>query len=73
MKTAGLRQAKIETRAQDATSGRVVDRTAKTSLASHQKQELRRWRAGSAFTAMREAIALGRRVRARNKPNTLRD
>jgi hypothetical protein len=73
MKTAALGQAKIETIARDATSGRVVVRTAETSLAcSTPEQQLRSWRVGAAFTATREAIAQwGRRVRARNKPNTL--
>jgi hypothetical protein len=75
MKTAALGQAKIETTAQDASSGRVVVRTAETPLACFRsEQQLRGWRVGAAFTAIREAIAQwGRRIRARDKPNTLHD
>jgi hypothetical protein len=72
MKTAGLGQAKIDPIARDASSGRVVV-TSKTSLAcSTPEQQLHSWRVGAAFTATREAIAQwGRRVRPRNRPNTL--
>lgn len=75
MKTAALGQAKIETTARDASSGRVVGRTAETPLAcSRPEQQLRSWRVGAAFTATREAIAQwGRRIRTHDKPNTLHD
>jgi hypothetical protein len=75
MKTAALGEAKIETTARDTSSGRGVIRTAETSLAyATTEQQLRSWHLGAAFAATREAIAQwGRRVRARNKPNTLCD
>jgi hypothetical protein len=75
MKTAMLGQAKIETTARGASSGRVVVRTADASLAcSTLEQQIRSWRVGAAFTATRETIAQwARRVRARDKPDPLHD
>jgi uncharacterized protein YjiS (DUF1127 family) len=73
MKTAALGQPKIETPARDASSGRVVVRTAETSPAcSTPEQQLRSWRVGTALTATRKAIAQWRRrVRTWNELTTL--
>jgi hypothetical protein len=75
MKTATLGQAKIETTARDAGSGRVVVRTAEASLVcSTLEQQLRSWRVGAVFIATREAIAQwARRVRTRDEPNAIHD